>query len=104
MREIIQRARHANLSQNVEKHIRKHYKDFGFESREEFTREKIIKIAQRISKTATHMFLHQSKYGDAIIFFDGQHILIVDRERNSIKAIFAVIDEEYIRRKLQRNF
>ena len=104
MKNIILKARFSTLSHNAEKHIRKHYKEFGFESRESFSLEKIITTARHITKKAKRVFTHKTESNEVLIFYDGTFIVMVDTKTNAIKTMFEVIYEEYVKRKLQRNY
>jgi len=104
VKNIIIKAQFATLSLSSEKHIRKHHKEFGFEERESFSKEHILKIVRRVCKQAERIFLHNSKLGNVIIFYSKQVLLIIDTEKNAIKTMFVLNDNEYIKRKLERKF
>ncbi len=91
-------SRRLRLSRNAEKHIRKHYKEFGFKKPVEFTRGEILLIARNIVDHCDDVFEEVS--GDARIFFSQERILIVSGIKNSVRTMYVLNEKDYLERKI----
>jgi len=95
-------ARRARLSRNAERHIRKHFNEFGFKSPRDFSRRKILRLVNEVTRKYTRAFYEPDEDDAAIILLRSEILLIVDVQRQLIKTMFVVVDREYVTRKLRR--
>lgn len=92
------------LSHNTQKHIQKHYHEFGFQTPKQFSREEILRLAEAIIASADRMFTHQSQHENALIFLHNDALLIIDAKKYTIKTMFKISNHDYIGLKLRRKF
>lgn len=91
-----------HLSKKAEKHVRKHYREFGFSERSAFTREAILQTAKDVLVHADEVFDDLQSGNSALIFVRNEAVLVLSERKHSIRTLFVLDSRAFIERRIAR--